>query len=205
MTAPGIQLYAMSIRDQMGALSSSTGHAVAEALGAGPELEIHLRELVRRTGFAPRSVQLAVEALVTAGVVTERRSGNRRYLRLAAAESLPVPIRLILEEGAKVPALLRRTLGADPRIERAVIFGSAAAGALSGTSDIDLLVVGTLGLRDLLQLLRPVREELGREVNPVLLSPREFRERRASGDHLLTRVAARPHRDLIGSLAGDTG
>ena len=188
----------------MGALSSATGSAVVEALGAGPEQELHLRELVRRTGFAPRSVQLAVEALVRTGVIGERRSGNRRYLRLAEAGSLPVPIRLILEEGAKVPALLRRTLGADPRIERAAIFGSAAVGELSGASDIDLLVVGTLGLRDLLQLLRPVRAELGREVNPVLLSPREFRERRASGEQLLTRVAARPHRDLIGSLDGGT-
>lgn len=189
----------------MGALSSATGSAVVEALGAGPEAELHLRELVRRTGFAPRSVQLAIEALVRTGVIGERRSGNRRYLRLAAAESLPAPIRMVLEEGAKVPALLRRTLEADARIQRAVIFGSAATGELSGTSDIDLLIVGTLGLRDLLKLLRSVRDELGREVNPVLLSPREFRERRAGGDHLLARVASRPHRDLIGSLDGDTG
>lgn len=187
----------------MGALASSTGSAVVGALGAGPETELHLRELVRRTGFAPRSVQLAVESLVRTGVVQERRSGNRRYLRLTAAESLPVPIRLVLEEGAKVPALLRRTLKEEGRIQRATIFGSAAVGELSGGSDVDLLVVGTIDLRDLLALLRPLAGELGREINPVLLTPREFEERRATQDHLLTRIAARPHRDLIGSLDGN--
>lgn len=189
----------------MGALATSTGSAVAAALGAGPESELHLRELVRRTGFAPRSVQLAVESLVRTGVLHERRSGNRRYLRLADAGSLPAAIQLVLQEGAKVPALLRHALAADHRIQRAVLFGSAATGELSGASDIDLLVVGTLGLRDLLKLLRGVRDELGREVNPILLAPREFTDRRASGDQLLARIAALPHRDLIGSLDGDTG
>lgn len=205
MTAIGIQLYAMSIREQMGALSSSTGHAVALALGAGPEPELHLRELVRRTGFAPRSVQLAVERLVGSGVVVERRSGNRRYLHLAAAEDLAPSIRLALAEEAQVPAQLRGALAQDPRVRAALLFGSAATGTLGAGSDIDLLVVGTLRIKELLKLLRPAAATLGREINPVLLSPAEFAERKAGGDHLLTRILAAPFRVLLGTLDDHTG
>jgi hypothetical protein len=43
-----------------------------------PAREVHLRELVRLTGLAPRSVQQEVEVLVVADLLSERRSGNRR-------------------------------------------------------------------------------------------------------------------------------
>jgi len=46
-----------------------------------PARELHLREIARLTGFAPRTVQVEVERLVTAGLLAERRDGNRRYLR----------------------------------------------------------------------------------------------------------------------------
>ena len=45
-----------------------------------PEDELHLSDLFRQTGFAPRSIQLEADRLVSLGVLNERRSGNRQYL-----------------------------------------------------------------------------------------------------------------------------
>ena len=46
-----------------------------------PAAELHLRELVRLSGLAPRSIQVEVDKLVDYGLLLERRNSNRRYLR----------------------------------------------------------------------------------------------------------------------------
>jgi predicted nucleotidyltransferase len=53
------------------------------------------------------------------------------------------------------------------------VFGSIARGKERGDSDVDLLVIGDLGLRDVARALQGVTEKIGREVNPHVLSPRE--------------------------------
>jgi hypothetical protein len=47
--------------------------------------------------------------------------------------------------------------------------------------------------------LSGVAEELGREVNPYVLSPEEYRRRKKRGDHFLSRVLAAPKLFLVGT------
>lgn len=61
-------------------LGPDARRAILARTFSDPAREIHLRELVRQTGFAPRTVQVEVDRLVAAGLLSERRDGNRRYL-----------------------------------------------------------------------------------------------------------------------------
>ena len=164
-----------------------------------PEREFHLRELVRRSGLAPRSVQVEVDKLVTAGLLQERRSSNRRYLRANERHLLFSPVREIILKTVGLGDVLRDALG-TAGIERAVVFGSIAAGTAKAGSDIDLLVTGTVTLREVVRRLAGPQELLGREINPVVWSTEEFKQRQAAHDPFLKRVKQGPFVPIVGEL-----
>ena len=47
--------------------------------------------------------------------------------------------------------------------------------------------------------LRRARELLGREINPTVYTPAEFRKKQAAKDHFLTRVLDKPKLFVIGN------
>jgi len=61
-----------------------------------------------------------------------------------------------------------------------------AAGRERGTSDIDVFVVGSVTFSQVVGALLPCQDEVGREVNPVVMDVAEFR-RRATGDDVFLR------------------
>ena len=81
----------------------------------------------------------------------------------------------------------------------AFVFGSVAGGKATASSDVDLMVVGLLGLRELTSLLEGTAEKLGREVNPHVLSEVEYRSRIEQGDHFVTNVLSGPKLFVVGS------
>ena len=74
------------------------------------------------------------------------------------------------------------------KIVCAFVYGSIARREEHATSDVDLMVIGTVGLVDLAPSLRKVEKRVGREVNVTNYSVAEFRKKVAEGDHFLTTV-----------------
>jgi predicted nucleotidyltransferase len=167
-----------------------------------PAREFHLRELVRRTGFAPRTIHQEVEKLVHADLLLQRRDGNRRYLRANIGHPLFRPIREIVLKTEGLADVLSDALG-DERVEFAVVFGSIAAATPTAGSDVDLLVVGSLGLREAVRRLRSAQETLGREIVPSVWSRAEFDRRRRDGDPFLSRVLGGPMILVVGKVPGE--
>ena len=162
-----------------------------------PSREVHLRELARLAQLAPRSVQQEVEKLVRAGFLLERRSGNRRYLRANKSHPLFRPIREIVLKTTGLADVLRDALGNDG-IEWAWVFGSLAANEPAAGSDVDLLIVGSLGLREAVRRLAQAQDSLGREVNPVVWTRKEFERRRRESEPFLRRLLAGPIIEVTG-------
>lgn len=156
-----------------------------------------MRELVRLTRLAPRTVQREIDHLVEADLLTDRRDGNRRYLRANERHPLFAPLREILLKSEGLVVLLQRALG-DRGVEAAFVFGSMASGRAVAGSDVDLLIVGPIGLREAVRRLRVVQEKVGREVSPVVWTVEEFRSRLAAQDHFLTSVLREPRLMVIG-------
>jgi hypothetical protein len=61
------------------------------------------------------------------------------------------------------------------------------------------MIVGKVGLADLAPILRSLRKTVAREVNPVVFSISEFKDKLNSGEHFLTAVAASQKIFLIGA------
>jgi hypothetical protein len=66
-------------------------------------------------------------------------------------------------------------------------------------SDVDLMVIGTISLRQLGKLLSGVATKLGREVSPHVLTSEEFLQRRKTRDHFITTVLSEPRLFVIGN------
>ena len=66
------------------------------------------------------------------------------------------------------------------------------------SSDVDLMVVGEVSFADVVSALAQIETKLGREVNPTVYGPREFREKLVSKNHFLSTVAKEKKLFVIG-------
>lgn len=74
----------------------------------------------------------------------------------------------------------------------AFVFGSSASGKAGASSDVDLLVMGKVGLPTLVPRLLPLTSTLGREINPHVLSRESFSDKSRTGDALMASVLTFP-------------
>jgi len=178
-------------------LSSRTRAEVLRILFGLEMPEIHIREITRRSGVTVRSVQGELKRLQRLELIIVRRDGNRLYYKANTNHPLFSTLRsLVLKTIGLADALARRLTSPDIRL--AFVFGSIAEGKEKTDSDVDLFVVGNIGLRALSAKFQDITEEIGREVNPFVINVEEFRRRLNSNDHFLTRVMAAPKLFIIG-------
>jgi predicted nucleotidyltransferase len=83
-------------------------------------------------------------------------------------------------------------------IEYAFIYGSLARGTETGASDIDLMVIGDVRLRDIVGALSSAQKELMREVNPSIFSISDFKKRVKEGNTFVNRVLTSDKIMLVG-------
>jgi predicted nucleotidyltransferase len=108
-------------------------------------------------------------------------------------------LRGLLVKTAGLSDLLQSALKPlSDRIRWAFIYGSIAHGRELATSDVDLMVIGDVGLAELAPKLHKVERRLDREVNPTHYCPDEFARKIRKGNHFLLSVIEQPKLFLIG-------
>lgn len=158
-----------------------------------PDESFHTRELERLTGIPVGSLSRELKNLLEGGIVRREKQGNQ--VRYQADRSSPIfedLAGLFRKTAGLVPAL-REALA--PRLEDislALVFGSVASSKARPGSDIDILLVGDVSLRDVVSLLSPLAATTGREINPVVMSPAQFRKAKAEQQRLLGRIKEEP-------------
>lgn len=160
--------------------------------------EVHLREIQRQAGLAIGTVRQDIEKLVKLGLVTRRKDGNRVYYGANPAHPLSNDIRGMVLKTAGLADVLSDALTHES-IRCAFVFGSVATGTAVAESDIDLMVIGDLGLRKVTELLSDAGQKLGREINPHVFSAREWGRRIREHDHFLNSVKQSPKIFVVGS------
>jgi len=74
-----------------------------------------------------------------------------------------------------------------------------ARGAETTSSDVDFCVLGNVELAEVVKATWPLRERIGREINPVVMTLADFQSQRASGDRFATRIMSKPKLFVIGA------
>lgn len=179
-------------------LSSRVRAGIFQLLFGLNDVEFHVRELARRSGFHEATVRQELRKLKRLGLLSERRDGNRVYYRANRTHPIfPEVRRVVLKTSGLVEVLGESLKGAD--ITVAFVFGSVAQAKETAQSDIDLMVVGTIGLRKLAALLSGISERVGREINPHVMKKAEYQRRLQAGDHFVTQVLDGPKLFVIGT------
>ena len=106
---------------------------------------------------------------------------------------------MVLKTAGVADALRQSLQPLADRIALAFLFGSVAAGREVAQSDINLFVAGDVSLSELVEVLSPLQNRLGREVNPVVYPVKELRDKLAHGHHFVRSVFEGPKVLLIGS------
>jgi DNA-binding transcriptional ArsR family regulator len=160
--------------------------------------ELHLREIERQTGFAIGTVRQDIGKLLKLGLVTSRRDGNRVYYAANDRHPLYSEIRGLVLKTVGLTDVIAESLK-DEDIQCAFIFGSIASGTEGATSDIDLMIIGNVGLRKIAGMLAGIGNRLGREINPHAMNAAEFARRIREKDHFVTSLTATPRLFVKGS------
>lgn len=162
------------------------------------DVELHIREIQRRSGLNDSTIRQELQKLVRLDLIQGRRDGNRVYYRANRENSLYADIRNVVLKTIGLADALKDALR-DDRIRIAFVFGSTAKGEEKAGSDVDLMVIGDLGLRHLSKMLSGVSEKIGREINPHVFAKDEFQKRIESKEHFISNVLKSPKIFVIGS------
>jgi predicted nucleotidyltransferase len=154
-----------------------------------PEKWWYLSELAEFLHTRPSSLQRELRSLEQSGILQQRKDGRRTYFRAETRSPIFRELRGIFEKTfGLVPTLKQALRPFENKITCAFVYGSVARGEERATSDVDLMVIGNVGLAQLSPVLRKAEKRLGREVNVTDYSIEEFRRKAGEGDHFLTTV-----------------
>ncbi len=167
--------------------------------GVAPDSALYMREIERRTGFAIGTVQTELKKLQRLDIISRVRDGNRVYYRANTAHPVYPEIRALVLKTSGLADVIVNALRNETGIRVAFLFGSFARHEEKAGSDVDLMVVGEIGLRKLTGLLMDVSGKIGREVNPHVFSKKEFVKRKKNQDHFLKQVLEAPKIFIIGT------
>jgi predicted nucleotidyltransferase len=164
-----------------------------------PEEALHGREIARRTGLPAGTITRELTRLAAAGLLIRERRGNQQVYSADTASPIFAEVASILRKTSGLAEVLIQALApVAPRLRVAFVFGSVARGGETAGSDIDLLLIGDVGFRELVAMLYPAQSTLGREINPKVFTAAEFRAR-APAEPFIADLLAKPKIFLIGS------
>ena len=162
----------------------------------------YVREIGRLTGVPPGSLHRELKLLSDAGLLQRTAAGNQ--VRYQVDRTCPIHDELagIFHKTAGLADVLRDALAPlAAKIQLAFIFGSVAQGKEGATSDVDVLVVGSVSFAAVVEAVGAASERLRRSVNPVVMTKTAFSGKVASRDRFVSRVLHEPVIVLMGNLS----
>ena len=165
----------MRTRRGAAALFPKTRQDILSALIMRPRRSWYLTDLARHLNSPKTSLQRELANLESARIIIRRVEGrNVHYQANPACPFLPELQGLLAKTSGLVDVLRDALRPLNKRISVAFVFGSVARGEEVAESDVDLMVMGEVGLAELAQPIQKARERLGREVSLVTVPPEEF-------------------------------
>ena len=163
--------------------------AILALLFVRPDRSFFVREIVRAVEGGQGAVQRELARLSAVGLLVRRQEGRQVYYQANRDCPLFAELRSIMTKTVGLADILRAALAPlGDRISVAFIYGSVARGDPESESDVDLLVAGDVQFGEVTELLSPVQDQIGREVNPSVFPSEEFGRRTRQEGDLLARV-----------------
>ena len=184
----------------MEALFSNTKRKVLSLFFLHPDKQFYFREVLKLTGTKQGAIQRELKSLTKAGILELEARGNQTYYSVNKTNPVYSELsKIVLKTFGLADVLRNALMPLGDKIEVAAIYGSLACGEETGRSDIDLLVIGKINFSSLSVAISKVEKELGREINPTIYPPKEFKKKIKQKNHFLRTILKSRMIFLIGS------
>jgi len=183
-------------------VTSATRRALLVRFFTHPGERFYATQLIRELGLASAGVQKELARLESAGMIQSEREGNVRFFTVNTAHPLYAEIKSIVYKSEGLGDVLREHLAGLPGVRTALVFGSVARGSEDAASDVDVLVIGDVGVAALDRALSEAERTLEREVNATVLSRAEWRERLTRKQAFVTDIVTGPKIFIAGGEDG---
>jgi len=156
-------------------------------------------QLIQHAGLGRGSVQRELEFLARAGIARRTVHGRQVYFQANPACPIFPELRSLVVKTSGVADVLRAAFAPlASRIRVAFVYGSVARGEERRASDVDVMVVGEATFSEVVDALASAQDALGREVNPTVYPPDEFRAKINAKHHFLVTIIKGDKLFLIG-------
>jgi predicted nucleotidyltransferase len=163
-----------------------------------PDGQFYARGLARQVEEHYNAVWQELNNLEHIGLLASEQNGNVRHYRLNPAFPIYDELKRIILKTSGLGQAIREALNRLGAVEWAFIYGSVAAGEEDFLSDIDLMLVGKVDLLAMAEVIACLEDQLGREINYLVLTRAELAQRLAAGEPFIENVLADPKVMLIG-------
>jgi uncharacterized protein len=164
----------------------------AKVLGwlfAHPDERYFVRQLTTLLHEDSTNVSRELARLQKLGILVLTTEGHQKYYQVNAKNPVYDELHGLVLKTEGIANVIRSAL--EPvrhKIRAAFIFGSMAARSENRESDIDIIVVGQASFSEVVSLISPAQETLGREINPVVYPVMEYRQKIKEDHYFLKTV-----------------
>lgn len=182
-------------------LFGKTRQAVLAFLYGRADSSFYTKQILDAVKTGRGTVQRELKNLTDTGIIIREVQGRQVYYRANKNCPIYTELKSIVTKTFGMADILREEIAPLARkIATAFVYGSMASGEATASSDIDLVVVGTIDEMALHRAVSRAENRLARQVNYTLLTQHEFRKRRNETGGFLARVLSGPKIMILGSI-----
>lgn len=169
-----------------------------------PKVGLLLSEIVSLSGRDIKDVSRALKTLTSPeiGMIKATRrnaqTGITRYYLNHDHPWVP-PLRLILEHSIGSLEVLKDEISKWDGIEVAFVYGSFATSKQVSTSDIDIIIIGSLTSRSISRQIKKLESGINREIDFRIINPVEWKKQIDKGNHFIKSLLEKPKVFLVGN------
>jgi len=127
--------------------------------------------------------------MASGDLLINRKDGNRVYYKLNPDNPIIEELKSIFVKTSGLADVIKDSLKKfSNKIPISFVYGSIARMEALSTSDVDLMIIGDVGLAEIVPGLKGAEKILGRDVNPTIFSPRVFSQRCQEGDSFIQTI-----------------
>jgi predicted nucleotidyltransferase len=151
-------------------------------LFSNPDKNCYLRELASLIDADAGNLSRELRMLEGEGLLISKKQGNQKMFRINKKYPLFKELKQIIFKTTGIEGSLRKLLSSYRGIKKAFIYGSYSKNIENSASDVDLMIVGDVPVRDLTSGIRSLEDKLSREINFTVFSEKEYdKEKQKNG------------------------
>ena len=181
---------------------SKTRTALLTELAMNETQRFHVLELSRRLGIPHSMLIKEIGNLESLGIVNVERIGKLKLVGINTQLPYFKDLKNIITKTSGLKDLIYGRISKVKGVEYCLVFGSFANGEETAESDVDLLVIGSVGTLSLSRMFKELEERIRREINYIVWSTAQLRKRANSKSGFLSDLLSKKVIMVIGSEDG---